>query len=351
MPANTLTRDRLRALADVRPDRGRVLSVFLSLDPTEFASPAARTTEINSVLKRAQREAAAADGLSAEERQELERDVERVREALHKSDLPADGTRGVAVYACEAAGLFELVRLPVPVEPRVVLDRSPHMEPLAVARPQERWGVLLCNRRAARVFIGHPEGLRETDRIEDDVHRQHDQGGWSQARYQRGVDKEVVDHLKHVADVVFSIHKSEPFDGLLIGAPEEMVGDLENTLHAYLRERIRGHLHLSIENSSTEDVRAAARACLDKAAAKRQDELLASLDEKLGRQSKAAAGREDVEAALEQGKVATLLVNEGRTSEFEALMGRAIEQRGEVIVVRDSGALTPHGGLAALLRF
>ena len=37
MAANTITQARLRRLAAVRPERGRVLSVFLNLDPSEFA--------------------------------------------------------------------------------------------------------------------------------------------------------------------------------------------------------------------------------------------------------------------------------------------------------------------------
>ena len=40
----------------------------------------------------------------------------------------------------------------------------------------ERWMVLLANRRAARLFFGPGDALEETDRLVDDVHQQHDQG-------------------------------------------------------------------------------------------------------------------------------------------------------------------------------
>ena len=53
MAPQTLTRGRLRRLADVHPDRGRVLSVFLNLDPSEFATPAARSSQITSVMTEA----------------------------------------------------------------------------------------------------------------------------------------------------------------------------------------------------------------------------------------------------------------------------------------------------------
>ena len=130
-----------------------------------------------------------------------------------------------------------------------MLDRSPYLEPLVAEAHEERWCVLLANRRNARFFVGDGGGLEETDRVEDDVHSQHDQGGWSQARYQRGVEKEKDDHLVHVAEVAFGAYKERGFDRLLVGAPDELVGDLEQKLHPYLRERIVARLHLDVENS------------------------------------------------------------------------------------------------------
>ena len=46
MAANT----RLRRLAELHPERGKVLSVFFNLDPREFATPPARAPEIHSGL-------------------------------------------------------------------------------------------------------------------------------------------------------------------------------------------------------------------------------------------------------------------------------------------------------------
>ena len=56
MAANTITHGRLRRLAELRPQHGMVLSVFYNLDPSEFATPAARATEANSVVTAAARE-------------------------------------------------------------------------------------------------------------------------------------------------------------------------------------------------------------------------------------------------------------------------------------------------------
>src|SRR5918992_3000687 len=109
MAAQTITRTRLRQLADVKPERGRVLSVFLNLDPTEFATPAARSTAITSVMTEATHRVEEADGLDHDEREALKADVERVRDALNATDIAGNGTRAVAVYACGPANLLEVV--------------------------------------------------------------------------------------------------------------------------------------------------------------------------------------------------------------------------------------------------
>jgi len=87
--ADRFSRGRLRRLAEVRPERGRVLSVFFNLDPSEFATPVARSTEVNSVVTAAAHAVDAAEGLEHDERQALRSDVERVRDVLKGSDVAA----------------------------------------------------------------------------------------------------------------------------------------------------------------------------------------------------------------------------------------------------------------------
>ena len=125
MAANTIDRGHLRRLADVRPDRGRVLSVFLNLDPSQFATVPARASAITSVVDDAQRKVKDCNGLDHDEHMWLKADVERVREALQGGGVAENGARGVAVFACQAAGLLEVVPLRRPVDSRVVSTAPP----------------------------------------------------------------------------------------------------------------------------------------------------------------------------------------------------------------------------------
>ena len=377
MAANTITRSRLHRLADVHPDRGRVLSVFLNLDPSEIPTPAARSSAITSIMTEAAHRVEEERELAHDERAALSADVERVREVLN-GDVAANASRGVAVYACQPADLLEVVTLRRPIGSRVVLDRTPFVEPLVYEGLSERWCVLLANRRLARLFVGDGDDLDETDRIEDDVHRRHEQGGWSQANYQRSVDKDVYDHIGRTADVAFELFKQRGFERLLIGAPEELVSELESRLHPYLRERLAGRVSCDIEHASVDHVRTCAGEKIEEHVRKREREALDRLAEGVGRGERGAAGVAAVLMALDDDRVETLLVAPGFSAPgfadpatgllyaapedapgtvepvedvVEKAIEKAIDQRAEVLGVKHYEDLGPLGGIGAVLRY
>jgi peptide subunit release factor 1 (eRF1) len=360
-------RDDLRRLAEVRRDDAVVLSLYLNLDPTEFATPPARATAVRSLLDEADRQ--------VRERKELRGPLERVKEVL-EGDLPTEGAQGLAIFA--APDLFEVLKLPRPVPNRVAIRRSPLIAPLARLERRERWCIALVNRRDARILRGSHDGLREVDQVHDLVFGQHDQGGWSQARYQRGVEKEKDDHLKHTAEVLMQHFKQRPFERLIVGGPREVVGDFESKLHRYLAERLAGRIDVDVEHSSPEQVLEAVQPRFDELEDEREAEAL----ERLG--VSGAAGLEDVLRALNERRVETLVADEqfeapgsccpsdgwlgpagvetcpvdGTALEqlddlTEAAIELTIQQSAEILAVRRrrSELAERAGGIAALLRF
>src|SRR3954453_20493414 len=373
--AEPITQARLRALAAVHPEEGCVLSVFLNLDPTQFATAAARSSAITSVMTEAAHKVEEKDGLTHDERMALRDDVERVREVLMDSDIAQNGTRAVAVYACGLEDLLEVVRLRRPVDNRGVMDRTPCVEPLVMQGTDERWMVLLTNRRSCRVFFGPGDALEEPDRFADDVHSQHDQGGWSQLRYQRSVEKEVSDHLQNTADLAFDLYKQRGADRVLLGAPDELKTEFKAKLHPYLAERIAGKVSVDIENASLDDVRVAAQEAITAHTMRSEREALDRLAQGVGTGGRGAAGIAEVLDALNQARVETLLIAEnfraGGRVDFEAglllpesseqggpgqdilepAIEKAIEQSANAMVVRHHDDLVPLGGIGAVLRF
>ena len=309
MQTNELNSDLLRRLADLRPDGARVLSLFLNLDPSEFATPPARATEARSLIDQAERQARDADGDIGQDAQKaLRKDIERARDYLNR--LSADGAHGLAVFACEPAGLFEAIKLPRPIETRAVVDDSPFVEPLAELAMRGSWAVLLVNRQVARMLRGSPDQLTELPPIEDEVHGRHDQGGWSQARYQRGVDQEVRWHLQRAAEVAFRRWKRSPFECVLLGGPEETVSEFETLLHPYLSERVAGHFRVDVENTTPDQIRDAAAPLIAEIDERREREALDRLEEGVETGKRGVAGLEPTITALNERRVETLLLGD-----------------------------------------
>jgi peptide chain release factor subunit 1 len=369
-------RDQLRRLAEVRLDRPVVLSLYLDLDPSEFATPPARAMAVRSLLDEAERRVREHNHLPHDDRAGLEATLRRASVFLERR-LPTEGAHGVAVFASEPAGLFEAIKLPRPVSNRVAIGRSPLVGPLARFERRERWCVALVSRRDARIFRGSPDGVREIEQIHDTVFGQHDQGGWSQARFARGIEKEKDDHLKHTGEALLRHFKIRPFQRLLLGGPNEVVKDFEGKLHGYLRDRVAGRIGVHVDGATPQRVLEAARPIVEEVEREHEARLLERLAER------GATGIDDVVAALNERRVEVLLLDEqfwgvagvqcsecgmlataGSTCpadgapmlELEELTDAAIElavqQSAEVLAVHhDRAALEAHGGAAALLRF
>ena len=305
---NEITPARLRELAASREGHGKVLSLYVNLDPTAFATRPARATEINSVLDEAERAVRDDERLTHDERVGLRSDLVLAREALTRN-LDFDGARGLALFS--GSGLFEMLRLPRPVPHHVAIGDAPHVEPLTRLGTGGLWWIALVDRRRARLLAGTPDGLVELWRVDDEIHGQHDQGGWSQARYQRSVDKEADDHLRGVGDELARRLRTVKIDGLLLGGSHETLAHFEALLHNDVARCVKGHFEADVWNSTADDVLAAARPVLEDLRRGADAELLERLAAGLGKDGRATAGLEATLAAVHERRVETLLVDEG----------------------------------------
>jgi peptide subunit release factor 1 (eRF1) len=382
MQTKEIDRDKLRRLAELRTDGAKVLSVYLNLDPTEFASAAARSTEIRSLLDAAHKKIKNGGGFSHDQQTALRADLERIEE-FFKDDFSAKGAHGLALFCSGPADLFEVIKLPRPVDSDVAIGDSPYVEPLAELAGDGSWCVVLVSRRMGRVLRGSRESLQEVARISDDVHRWHDQGGWSQARYQRGIEKETHDHVKNTLDVVFRGFRRNPFDGLLIGAPEPLDREVEDKLHPYVKERLVGRIEVDVENTNEEEVLAAAAPVIEREDTRREREALDRIAEGSAKAGgRAAAGLDAVLETLNERRVETLVVEPnfeshgvrcpecgwlGPSGDTCPADGTTLEEREDIMedavqlaIAQSAGVLrvrhhideiADRGGIAAVLRF
>jgi peptide chain release factor subunit 1 len=366
----------LNRLARVEPG-DPVLSVFLDLDPNTFATAGARKSQVTSVLNEAEGKIEEL----GDEKKPLRDDVEAVRQFLDQDDEWPKDAGAVAVFRSGTRDMFEVIKLPDAVPSGAAIESTPYIEPIANIVSSGEWCVVLINRRVSRIFLGSPDWIRELGAVKDDVHGQHDQGGWSQSRYARSVENEVADHIAHTSDELMELAKKRIFRRLVIGVAPELWPEVEGKFHADLMRMISGQVELDIENASKEDVQRELEHVAAILENQEEKELLARLREALGTNGRGSSGLEDVLEDLSQSRVETLLVDDafeatgvscpncgwagasGTTcpldgSELERgvdLVEKAIElthsQSGEVRIIRYHNDLEGFGSIASLNRF
>ena len=380
MQANDLDPQTLRRLADTKAaNGGKAISLYLNLEPAQVATPPARASAIRSLLDEGERKVKEAEGGDAD--RALRSDLERVRE-FFEGDLPTDGAQGLAVFCSGESDLFEVIRLPKPVQSEVVISDSPFIEPLVdlVSGP---WCILLCNRRTARVFRGSSDRIEEVARItSNDVLSQADAGGWSQQRYERGQDEEAHRHLKRAAELLHRRFRRARFDHLLIGSPEELASDVEKTLHPDVQQRLAGRLTVDVENTGADAVLEAARPLIEQHERAAERDALDRLQQGVGAGGRGAAGLEDVLGVLNERRVELLLIEErfampgqvcpqcsslfpegitacpadgtptdASADVVEKAVELALSQSARVLIARHHDDLEQMGGIGAVLRF
>ena len=117
--------------------------------------------------------------------------IERETEALTSGAPEADG---VALFACHAEGLREVVAARQPFEDAFVVADAPHLLPLAAfAEAAPPALVVFVDRESARLVPLTPAGVEDEVVLQHDVPGQHRRGGWrllAQSRYERHIEEQ-----------------------------------------------------------------------------------------------------------------------------------------------------------------
>jgi len=308
--AATVTWEALRELAGFRAESGCALSIYLDLDPSDTPTPAGAETRLRSLLARAEKEFAHGGERPREEKMAVGRDLDRIREWWGR-EFDRDGARGVAIFVSGGDGLWRVLMLPRAVRDDVHLSRRLRLTPLVdLAGDGEGALVAVVNRERGQVFRLRGGRLQEiVDRTEEQP-GQHDQGGWSQARFQRHIEKLVAEHLKAVGGEIDKRVRSTRGPELVIVAPDELRAEIEGALSVEARESIVGWANARA-NASPLELLEVARPHLERARTARIGEAVERWREERGRHARASAGWAETLPAASDGRVDLLLLGEG----------------------------------------
>ena len=376
--------DQLDKLARFEPVPYPVVSLYLNTQPNDRGRD-----QYQSFVRQEFKSRSRTYPQGSPDRDSLDKDLERITTYLDGELQPS--ANGVAIFACDAAGLFETVQLTAPIDQHwLYIGDTPHLYPLARLESRyPRYAAVVADTNTARIMVFATGELESQREVKSDKTRRTSQGGWSQARFQRGISNMHQQHVKEVVEALDRIVLQEDIQQILTVGDEVILPLLRAEMPKHLAEKIVDHLKLDSkapvddvlaatveamgrlnEQTDREKVEAAVgghragnlgvvgpEATLEALVKGQVDELLlaANIDSLKNVSPRAAAMAND--STLLEPAVDTAAAGEAAQADpqivrlADELVTRAKNTSAKVTIIEDPELLQAYGGVAALLRF
>src|SRR5947199_9712571 len=269
VPSVRAVRDVVRRLAAIVPGSHRVVSCYLKLEPRDKT----RGKYLIKMKNRIRQALALLESQTLDRvvREAVAADLERVRRYLEEPGrLPP--SRGIAIFACQALGLFEALALPHVHRSRLRVEPTPLIREL-VALEQEFGTILVaaCDRTGARFFevtafdVAELPALRAAASRTGKFHGQRQAkrggvlaGGFGEHNYHMRIREEKHRHYANVADYIYQIHTQRPLAGLVVAGIGVDAAALVPHLHTYLHDLVLGVVEPNSKKATPAGARRAA---------------------------------------------------------------------------------------------
>jgi stalled ribosome rescue protein Dom34 len=235
----------------------------------------------------------------------------------------------------------------------VFVEPVPHVEPLVTGPALGKWCVVLVSSDRAEVVEGERRTITGRSDERDYVRGDEQTGGEGQSHAR---EQDIEGHLRRLADELAQRRRSDRFELLALAGPTAAVSALKPLLHSELEAILAGPLPIDPSAASDTDIVAAVWQLAEERHARRLAGALEDLRSRLGGDGRGvAAGVEDVQHALVERRVETLLVGrdcDNHDNRREAMIQTALLQDAAVLTFDEPvDELSPARPVAALLRF
>ncbi|MCE5229065.1 hypothetical protein LLG95_05660 [bacterium] len=241
-------------------------------------------------------------------RDALER--ERPRIERHLQGL-GPSSRGVVIFACEPAGLWEPINLDVLTPSHLAVETRPVTSFLMrIIEQYPRLAVMVVQKDQGVIYTTELRRGGERARVESEVQGRHDQGGRSQSRFQRHIDYQVRVHLKDVIDALARLQTENPFGRLAIGGTPDTVAEALRLLPDSISKRVIGTFPIDFKHASEDEILEQACRINQEYERKTEQELVDRLDEAKHPGGRGVVGLDQTLKRLAEHRIDHLIVAE-----------------------------------------
>ena len=169
--------------------------------------------------------------------------IEFLREGIEQVDLIRrqdlnPSVIGLALFI-KGDEVIERFETSIPFEDQLAYRRYPFISQLAyIGEEFEPYAVVHLDSRSARIFEIALGELVDSSDIRSEVHRRIHRGGWSQMRFQRGIEGEKHAHIQEVADALADLVAHHRYKRIVVIGPDKPRSILRDCLTSDVARRI-----------------------------------------------------------------------------------------------------------------
>lgn len=216
----------LTELSELSSNEKTFLSVYLS-SPKSLSDLDRRFERMHRVLNRG--------GSPGDENDHFQANAEVVREYLSKNPFKSGS---LCLFSCWGLDFFRAYPLPVVCPDLVRFDSSPYIRPLAELEDEyENAAVVIADNRKARIFMVASSASGPESSVEGNIKNHVRKGGWSQQRYERRRDKQMLLYVREVVEALERLSGMEDFRRILLVGGKEVLRILFENLPPRLRKQ------------------------------------------------------------------------------------------------------------------
>lgn len=243
------------------------------------------------------------------DQQQIEKYVEGLIRRVHNEEM-----NGTAIFSCSGMGIFLTYPSVVPYENECFISDLPTLRPLVQLSSQYYHTVIvMVDTDSARLFEVSLEGLMAESSIQNYVPGRHDQGGWSQMRYQRHIKDHMDKHHKEVAELLTELFDSEKWKRVVLIGQDRILANFK----AFLPERVKQHISDFFSMDFLEERSKVLKRVFERLLQKEKEDVhdqIQTLKERSPQSGLATLGLNSTLEALNAGQVHSLYLSASLTS-------------------------------------
>ena len=239
----------------------------------------------------------------------LTADIERIAGWLDGQADPS--AHGIFIVACLNTNVFHALSLNIPLETRVVVGPTPALTTLGrLAEDYASFAVIHADQHDGYIdFFSqatHERGVALRGSV---FPRQHQQGGFSQRRFQNRANEKVEAFAQAIAEEARAAMEDNPVEFVVLVGDETMTSALNNALHDTIKDKVVGTARGDMR-ANTDELLELVLPLVAEAERKQEMDAVQRANDGQGPGGHATAGAEDVLVALQSGQVMTLVMND-----------------------------------------